>query len=112
VTTNSAWLPPEYVNLPTAIAYACEVDDAVLVTMGRILGLCWQYNYERSPALAPGQVAELTGRSRSALYRHLKLLQEMKWLRVDAGRVKTRPALCKPSTPRSVTPAGSRPARL
>jgi hypothetical protein len=54
VMDNSAWLPPEYVNLPTAIAYAFGVDGAVLVTMARILGLCWQYNYERTPALAPG----------------------------------------------------------
>jgi DNA-binding transcriptional ArsR family regulator len=93
VTTQSAWLPPEYVNLPTSTAYAFEVDDAVLVTMARLLGLCWQYNYERTPALTPDEVAELAGRSRSALYRHLKLLREMGWIRVEqvGRRIVIRP---------------------
>jgi DNA-binding transcriptional ArsR family regulator len=71
---------------PGAIAYA-EVDDALIVTMTRILGLCWAYDYERTPALTPEQLAELTGRPRSTLYRHLKQLREMQWIRVDqAGR--------------------------
>jgi DnaA N-terminal domain/IclR helix-turn-helix domain len=75
-------LPPSYVNTPVAIAYA-EVDDALIVTMTRILGLCWAYDYERTPALTPDQVAELTGRPRSTLYRHLKQLRDMQWLHVD-----------------------------
>ena len=33
-------LPPSYVNTPVAIAYG-NVDDALIVTMTRILGLCW-----------------------------------------------------------------------
>jgi len=79
-------LPPSYINTPISIAYA-EADDALIVTMTRILGLCWAYDYERTPALTPGQVAELTDRPRSTLYRHLKLLREMQWIRVDqAGR--------------------------
>ncbi len=82
----TAALPPSYVNTPVPIAYA-EVDDALIVTMIRILGLCWAYDYERTPALTPEQVAELTGRARSTLYRHLKELREMQWIRVDqAGR--------------------------
>ena len=79
-------LPPSYVNTPVAIAYA-EADDALIVTMTRILGLCWAYDYERTPALTPEQLAEFTGRPRSTLYRHLKQLREMQWIRVDqAGR--------------------------
>jgi DNA-binding MarR family transcriptional regulator len=79
-------LPPSYVNTPVAIAYA-DVDDALIVTMTRILGLCWAYDYERSPALTPEQLAEFTGRPRSTLYRHLKQLREMQWIRIDqAGR--------------------------
>ena len=77
-----AALPPSYVNTPVSIAYA-EVDDALIVTMTRILGLCWAYDYERTPALTPEQVAELTGRPRSTLYRHLKQLRDLKWIRVD-----------------------------
>jgi hypothetical protein len=65
-----------------AIAYA-DVDDALIVTMTRILGLCWAYGYERTPALTPEQVAELTGRARSTLFRYLKQLRDMQWLRVD-----------------------------
>jgi hypothetical protein len=75
-------LPPSYVNVPVAIAYA-EVDDALIVTMTRILGLCWTHDYERTPALSPEQLADLTGRPRSTLYRHLKLLREMEWIRID-----------------------------
>jgi hypothetical protein len=79
-------LPPSYVNTPVAIAYA-DVDDALIVTMTRLLGLCWAYDYERSPALTPEQLAEYTGRPRSSLYRHLKQLREMQWIRIDqAGR--------------------------
>jgi hypothetical protein len=79
-------LPPSYVNTPVPIAYA-GVDDALIVTMTRILGLCWAYDYERSPALTPEQLAELTGRPRSTLYRHLKQLRKMQWIRIDqAGR--------------------------
>ncbi len=79
-------LPPSYVNTPVSIAYA-EADDALIVTMTRILGLCWAYDYERTPALTPEQLTEFTGRPRSTLYRHLKLLREMQWIRVDqAGR--------------------------
>jgi hypothetical protein len=79
-------LPPSYVNTPAPIVYA-QVDDALIVTMARILGLCWAYDYERTPALTPEQVAELTDRPRSTLYRHLKQLRDMQWLRIDqAGR--------------------------
>ena len=79
-------LPPSYVNMPVSVAYA-EVDDALIVTMTRILGLCWAYDYERTPVLTPEQLTEFTGRPRSTLYRHLKLLCEMQWIRVDqAGR--------------------------
>ena len=79
-------LPPSYVNTPVTVAYA-EIDDALIVTMTRILGLCWAYDYERTPALTPEQLTEFTGRPRSTLYRHLKHLREMQWIRVDqAGR--------------------------
>jgi DNA-binding MarR family transcriptional regulator len=82
----SSALPPSYVNVPVSIVYA-EADDALLVTMTRILGLCWAYDYERTPALTPEQLAEFTGRPRSTLYRHLKHLREMQWIRVEqAGR--------------------------
>ena len=109
-------LPPSYVNAPVPIAYA-RVDDALIVTMIRILGLCWAYDYERSPALTPEQVAELTSRARSTLYRHLKELREMGWLRVDqAGRrIVIRPLLPRcAATPgkeaASTAPPSERPA--
>lgn len=93
-------LPPSYVNTPVAMAYA-EVDDALIVTMTRILGLCWAYDYERTPALAAEQVAELTGRPRSTLYRHLKQLREMQWIRIDqAGRrIVIRPIIARNAHP-------------
>jgi hypothetical protein len=76
-------LPPSYVNTPVPIAYA-EVDDALIVTMTRILGLCWVHDYERTPSLAPDQLANLTSRPRTTLYRHLAVLEkDLGWLRVD-----------------------------
>ena len=89
-------LPPSYVNTPVAIAYA-DADDALIVTMTRLLGLCWSYDYERSPALTPEQLAELTGRPRSTLYRHLKQLREMGWIRVDqvGRRMVIRPLVAR-----------------
>lgn len=95
-----AALPPSYVNTPVPIAYA-KVDDALIVTMTRILGLCWAYDYERTPALTPEQLAELTGRPRSTLYRHLKQLREMQWVRIDqAGRrIIIRPIVARSAGP-------------
>ena len=89
-------LPPSYVNMPVSVAYA-EADDALIVTMTRILGLCWTYDYERTPALTPEQLAEYTGRPRSTLYRHLKLLREMQWIRVDqtGRRIVIRPIVTR-----------------
>ena len=102
-------LPPSYVNTPVAIAYA-EADDALIVTMTRILGLCWAYDYERTPALTPEQLAEHTGRPRSTLYRHLKLLREMQWIRVDqlGRRIVIRPIItqCAQAVDREAAGAG------
>jgi hypothetical protein len=96
----TAALPPSYVNAPVPIAYA-EADDALIVTMIRILGLCWAYDYERTPALTPEKLADLTGRPRSTLYRHLKELRDMQWIRVDqAGRrIIIRPVTGRPAQP-------------
>ena len=74
--------PPDYIKLPPAIACAA-VDDALIVTMARILGLCWGQKYRRSPAYTPDELAELLGRPRTTLYRHLDKLQGLRWLRVD-----------------------------
>jgi DNA-binding transcriptional ArsR family regulator len=93
-------LPPCYVNTPVPIAYA-EVDDALIVTMTRILGLCWSFDYERTPALTPDQISQLTGRPRSTLYRHLKQLREMDWIRVDqvGRRIIVRPLIAGQARP-------------
>jgi len=92
----TAALPPSYVNAPVPIAYA-RADDALIVTMIRILGLCWAYDYEHTPALTPERVAHLTGRPRSTLYRHLKELREMQWLHVDqvGRRIVIRPVVAR-----------------
>jgi DNA-binding transcriptional ArsR family regulator len=54
-------------------------------------------------------VAELTGRPRSTLYRHLKQLREMGWIRVDqAGRrIIIRPVVLR-STEAAMSEAGNR----
>jgi hypothetical protein len=70
---NNPHLPPAYINTPVPVAYAYDVDDAVLVTMIRLLGLCW--NRKDTPSLTPDELAQAVGRSRSALYRHLQILK-------------------------------------
>jgi len=83
------------------VAYAYGVDDAVLVTMIRLLGLCW--NCERTPPLTPGELAQAVGRSHSALYRHLRILKDggggrenpgcLRWIQVERvnRRITIRP---------------------
>jgi hypothetical protein len=106
-----AALPPFYVNTPVTIAYA-EADDALIVTMTRILGLCWAYDYEQMPVLTPEQLAEYTGRPRSTPYRHLKRLREMQWIRVDQVGAPSAPLsstwYCDSRTPPSTLRPGCR----
>ncbi len=71
MTDLQAAYPPDYIKLPSAIACADE-DDAVLITMARVLGLCWGYKYRKSPPYTPDQLADLLGRPRTTLYRHLE----------------------------------------
>jgi hypothetical protein len=95
--------------MPVTIVYA-EVDDVLLVTMTRILGLCWSYDYERTPALTPEQLAGFTGRPRSTLYRHLKQLREMGWIRVDqtGRRIIIRPVVVRSAKPAMSEEANTR----
>jgi hypothetical protein len=92
-----ALLPPSYVNEPVSVVYAYDVEDALIVTMLHIRGLCWDYDYQRTPALTPDELAAAVGRSRSALYRHLRQLKDddeggenagcLGWLHIEpAGR--------------------------
>jgi hypothetical protein len=74
--------PPDYIKLPPAIACA-DVEDGVIVTMARVLGLCWTSKYKKTRPLAPERLAGLVGRSRATLYRHLKRAQELGWLKVE-----------------------------
>jgi len=52
------------------IAWA-DVEDGIIVTMARVLGLCWTSKYKKTSPLPPEQLADLVGRSRATLYRHL-----------------------------------------
>lgn len=74
--------PPDYIKLPPDIACA-DVEDSLIVTMARILGLCWNNRYRRSLPYTPDGLAETVGRPRTTLYRHLNRLQALGWLRVD-----------------------------
>ncbi|HHN93823.1 MAG TPA: ArsR family transcriptional regulator, partial [Anaerolineae bacterium] len=74
--------PPDYIKLPPTIACA-DVEDGVIVTMARVLGLCWTSRYRETSPLPPDRLAELVGRSRATLYRHLNRAQELGWLKVE-----------------------------
>ncbi len=82
MTEQQAAFPPDYIKLPPSIA-CVGVEDALIVTMARILGLCWGHRYRKSPAYTPDQLADLLGRPRTTLYRHLDKLQQLRWLRVE-----------------------------
>jgi DNA-binding transcriptional ArsR family regulator len=99
--------PARLQEQPVAIVYA-GAEDALIVTMTHLLGLCWSYDYEQTAALTPEQLAELIGRPHSTLYRHLKQLREMQWIHVDqAGR---RIVSC-PLVGRDARPADRQPQR-
>ena len=91
---SEASFPPDYIKLPPAIACA-DVEDGVIVTMARILGLCWTFKYKKTSPLLPEQLAKLVGRSRATLYRHLNRVQELGWLKVErrGGRLVLRPLI-------------------
>jgi DNA-binding transcriptional ArsR family regulator len=81
--TPKSPFPPAYVNVPVSIACA-GVDNGLIVTMIRILALCWAHKHERTPPLTARQLADLIGRPPSTLHRHLVLLEEeLGWLRID-----------------------------
>ena len=72
---------PTYVNVPSPVAYGA-VPDALVVTMIRVLGLCWRNGYRHTPPLSGEELARLLDRPRSTLQRHLEMLeQELGWLR-------------------------------
>jgi DNA-binding transcriptional ArsR family regulator len=73
--------PPFHFKLPAAAARA-RVHDGLIVTMARISGLCWQENHRRSPAYTMAELVELLGRPQATLYRHLKELGQLGWIRV------------------------------
>jgi hypothetical protein len=109
---NAAY-PPHYVKLPVDVACAA-VDDGLIVTMARILGLCWDDNYRASPPHRIGRLAQLVDRSRSTLYRHLDRLQALGWLHVErAGRdLVLRPLFDIPGGPSERRPSqGARRGR-
>jgi hypothetical protein len=74
--------PPSYVNVPVAVAYAA-VEDGLVLTMVRILGLCWNSDHRRTPPLTLAELCHLTGRPDATLRRHLcRLEEELGWLRI------------------------------
>lgn len=79
---TSSPYPPDYIKLPPAIACADE-EDALIVTMTRILGLCWGQKYKKTSPYTPDQLCVLLNRPRTTLYRHLNKLQQIRWLKVD-----------------------------
>lgn len=74
--------PPRYVNVPVALVYAGGNDPAML-TLIRIVGLCWQHRGRRTPPLSRDALASALGRGPRTLHRHLAYLEEQGWLQVD-----------------------------
>jgi len=70
-------LPPQYVNIPTTLAYA-DLPRAVIVTGLRITGLAWQHHYERTDPIDTTDLCAICDIGRSQLYDHLSQL-------LDAG---------------------------
>ena len=66
--------PPSYVNVPAPLAYA-PVPDALVVTMIRIVGLCWTNGHRHTPPLTFEELVQLLDRPRTTLQRHLDILE-------------------------------------
>lgn len=108
------WLPPAYVKSPVCLTFAYDVSDALIITMERILGICFDHGGTRTPALTPDDMAQLLGRSRTTMYRHLETLGNLKWIeweQVSGRRIRIRPLIfaAEPEQGAELQPA-SRPA--
>ncbi len=88
------WLPPAYIKSPVYVTFAYDVSDPVVLTMERILGICFEHGGRGTPDLVPDDMAALLGRPKSTLYRHLEVLSELKWIeweQVPGRRIRIRP---------------------
>jgi len=69
-----ARIPPEYVNVPTALAYRKDLSAPVRETGMQIIGLGWNHNYEYTDPVTLTELCGICGVSRARLYGHLQQL--------------------------------------
>jgi len=69
-----ARIPPEYVNVPTALAYRKDLSAPVRETGIQIIGLGWNHNYEYTDPVTLTELCGICGVSRARLYGHLQQL--------------------------------------
>jgi hypothetical protein len=108
--------PEDYVIIPVSVLRA-DKCDGLIVTMSRIMALCWGYRYRRSPPYTRDQLLELLDRSASTYHRHIRQLRALGWLTVEHEdqRIILKPAVTATRAQASSggcskTEAGGKPA--
>ena len=103
--------PPFHIKVPAGIVLA-SAHDGLIVTMARIVGLCWHEKHRWTPDYSMAELVDLLGRPQGTLYRHLKELERLGWLKVQrsdkgfvlhllipvSGRSEARPKRRSPDT--------------
>ena len=103
--------PPRYVNVPAGLVY-CENPDPAVLTLIRIVGLCWAHGGRHTPALTYEELARAVQRTPWTLRRHLAHLEARGWLEVDRARPDCRDGewvILRPLVER-LLPGGEAPA--
>jgi hypothetical protein len=107
-------LPPEFVNTPAHDVFNMTMPDAVYRTLAVLHGLAWQTKGERTPPTTVLELAVLRKMKERQMYAHLRLLKELKRIRVEHlghGRLVIYPlrwepdAALSPDDPSSLTEA-------
>ena len=107
-------LPPEFVNTPAHDVFNMTMPDAVYRTLAVLHGLAWQTKGERTPSTTVLELAVLRKMKERQMYTHLRLLKELKRIRVEHlghGRLVIYPlrwepdAALSPDDPSSLTEA-------
>lgn len=81
-------LPPRGIETPTWLLYDKEISPAVRDTWTQLRGFAW--GSDRTPPLKVNTVAEITGKSESTIYEHMRLLRDrtaLQWQAAGNGEI-------------------------
>lgn len=89
-------LPPQGINIPTVVLFDKDIPAAVRDTWAQLRALAWGRG--ETPELSINQIAEITGKTKSTLYEHMRLLRLRAVLSWRAGSQATYIVVSFPDT--------------